>query len=136
MKRLLTILAIGVTPCLADVAPVCAINSEAFEPSAISFVKLSDKFAQPKQIVAYKMLWPIERNRAGSVEVADVVVLVQIDGAGYPRKLSVLSSTDNAFNLSALSGLRASRWAGTGAEQCFYFRAHFDLAAAWDTPSK
>jgi|GEM_PF-1806511 hypothetical protein len=137
MKKLLAVILMGLTAHAAEVPPELQVNAVPFEPPVWQFFNSENKFDQPKQVVAYEMLWPYEKRRgAASVQIGDVVVLVQIDQAGYPTKLSVLSSTDELFTRSALMALRKTRWAGASRSVCFYFKAHFDLAEIWDHPKQ
>jgi hypothetical protein len=129
------VLLIGLTARAADVRPEPHVDAVPFEPPAWQFFNSDNKFEQPTQVVAYEMLWPYEKRRADSMQIGDVVVLVQIDQDGYPTKLSVLWSTDELFTRSALMALRKTRWAATRSVS-FYFKAHFDLAETWDHPKQ
>ncbi len=136
MKRLILITAIGLAFYTAGISSPPEVKSEPFEPPPHAFFHHSDKYAQPEQIVPYQMVWPAEKNRAASAQIGDVVVLVQIDSKGEPRKLAVLSTTDDLFTRSALASLQRTRWKEIGRDTWFYFRAHFDLGEAIDSAKR
>jgi TonB family protein len=110
--------AILVGAAIAAEEPKVAL--EPFEPS----YKSGDKFSSPKEVVAPRFLWPFEMRR--SAISGEVVVLVELDGRGRAKKLSVLSSTHPLFAKSAIEALKIARWESTTTDW-FYYRAVFDI---------
>jgi hypothetical protein len=136
MKYLFLLALVCIVARAGDLPPEPQIDVGPFEPPADAFFRSNDKFAQPKQVARYQMLWPFEKRRAESSQIGDVVVLVEITVGGFPKKLAILSSTEPLFSRSALAALQKTRWEDLGRDTWFYFRAHFDLGEALDRTQK
>ena len=81
---------------------------EPFEPSDVDCYKWNDKFSHPEELIAPQFFYPFEMRRGGIS--GEVVVLVQIDNRGYPRKLKILYATQRLFALDAIRALKKARW--------------------------
>ena len=98
-----------------------------FEPPYSEFYNPNDKFAHPKEIIAPRPLWPFEKRGPDSVEIGEVVVLVQLNTKGFARRIAVLASTDPLFTRDTIFALEKARWEPLPREVWFYYRAHFDF---------
>jgi len=104
------------------------VTLEPFEPPREECFDWGNKYSHPKEIIAPIFSEPSEMQRAG-VD-GEVLVLVQIDENGFPKRLSVLSSTNDMFSRAAILDLKKARW-GTSPNVhgvsgvWFYYRAIF-----------
>lgn len=119
-------LALLVTLARADVpTKKPEVDWTPFEPPCEDFFYCRDKFRHPAELLPPKFLYPFEMRRA-AID-GEAVVLVKIDDAGYPQKLSVLYGTHPLFIRSAVFALEKARWATGQGNVSFYYKAVFTL---------
>lgn len=119
--------------CLSVLSPFRAAEAvqepvvvlEPFEPSYGGCYKWDDKFSHPEEIIAPRFLYPFEMRRAAIDGEAGV--LVEIDGEGYPKRLSILYSTQIEFSRAAITALKKARWKTTRGSVWFYYKAVYRI---------
>jgi hypothetical protein len=86
-----------------------SVSIQPFEPSSEDCWNLADKFSHPRELVAPDFAYPRFKIHSGYA-LGGATVLVQIDEFGFPRRLSVLSSTDKFVSKLAIEALEKARW--------------------------
>ena len=97
-----------------------------------------NKFSHPEEVISPHFFYPFEMRRAGIY--GEVVVLVQIDGRGYPTKLKILYATQRLFALNAIQALKKARWAPAvfrhrWSDTWFYYKAVYSLVSEPNHPT-
>ncbi len=116
-----SILIAGSTVAAGESGTAPVVTSQAFEPPLSECFDTTDKFRQPALLATPTIRWPSMRR---SGPAPQVVLLVQLDERGYAKRLSVLSSNEEAFSLAAIEGLKRARWQ-TAKSVWFYVDVNF-----------
>jgi hypothetical protein len=113
--------------CFAQIderRPEPRIVLQQFEPPYEQFYDWRDKFKAPEAIVAPRILYPLRPISIGAFH-GEAVILVQIDGEGFPMSLAVLYGTQEPLSEAAISALKKARWKGSLRPVWFYYKAVF-----------
>ena len=84
------------------------IDRTPFEPLRVAPYDRSNKFSTPDELVSPRFMFPYEMRRA-SID-GEVILLVEIDEGGHPRKFSVFYASQQEFIESAIKGILAASW--------------------------